>query len=119
MLLALAAPGCGGGVQVSAENRQLVMSLATAASSREMRWIDQAAAQVEERRAQGKCPDAEYEALKGIVAKAKAGEWDAARDAAYALRDAQEPTAEDLQHLAERKVPHEAKTLKSARKAPR
>ena len=52
----------------------------------------------------GKCSDAEYETLKAIIEKARAGDWKTAEEAVYALRDAQEPTAEDLDNLAQRKL---------------
>ncbi|OJW27892.1 MAG: hypothetical protein BGO49_05720 [Planctomycetales bacterium 71-10] len=116
--LLLSAPGCGG-TQVSGENRELIVSLATAVSTRESKWLDKNAALVEERRAAGKCSDAEYAAFKDIIAKAKAGEWDAAQEAAYALRDAQEPTADDLKHLAERKLDHQPKALPSKARSAR
>ncbi len=109
-LALLAAPGCGG-TRISGENRDLVVSLATAASARESSWLDKNAALLEERRAAGKVSDAEYAAFQEVVAKAKSGDWDAAQAAAYALRDAQEPTAEDLERLAERKLDHQPKTL--------
>ncbi|WP_337174236.1 hypothetical protein [Paludisphaera sp.] len=104
----LAASGCGG-TQVSGENRDLVVSLATATSTREPKWLDKSAALVEERRASGKCSDAEYAAFQEIIAKGRSGDWDAARDAAYALRDAQQPTADDLKHLEEGKLEHRPK----------
>lgn len=114
-LLLLAAPGCGGGPQMTGENRELIASLATAVSTRESKWLDKNATLVEERRAAGKCSDTEYAAFQEIIAKAKAGEWDAAQEAAYALRDAQVPTADDLKNLDERKLDHQPKTLPKGR----
>jgi len=111
LVVACAAVGCGGGEQLSGENRELIVSLATAVSTREPKWLDENAALIEKRHDEGTCSDSEYAALKAVVDKAKAGDWDAAQEAAYALRDAQEPTAEDLKNLAERKVSHEPKTL--------
>ena len=114
----LAAPGCGG-TQVSSENRDIIISLATAVSTREPKWLQKNAALVEERRAAGKCSDAEYQAFRAILGKAEAGDWDAAQEAAYALRDAQEPTAEDLENLAERKLDHQPKTPAPKGRGPR
>ncbi len=107
--LLASAPGCSRGPQLSSENRELIVSLATAVSTRESKWLDENVAKIEKRRAEGKCTDAEYAAFQEVVDKARAGDWDAAQEAAYALRDAQEPTAEDLKNLAERKVSHEPK----------
>ena len=111
LLLLVVANGCGGGPQLSGENRELAVSLATAVSTREPKWLDENAALLEKRRAEGQCTDAEYAALKAIIDKAKAGDWDAAQDAAYALRDAQEPNAEDLKNLEARKVSHEPRKV--------
>ena len=86
------------------ENRELIVSLATAVSARNASWLDKNAKLLEQRRAEGKCSDAEYETFKAIIDKARAGEWKAAEEAVYALRDAQEPTAEDLDNLTKRKL---------------
>ncbi|MDG3005727.1 hypothetical protein [Paludisphaera mucosa] len=115
-VLSASAPGCSRGTQLSGENRELIVSLATAVSTREPKWLEENVALIEKRRAEGHCPDAEYAALKDVVAKAKAGQWDAAQEAAYALRDAQEPTAEDLENLDQRKLSHEPRTLGPPRK---
>lgn len=96
--------GCGREPQVSEANREIIVSLATAVSTREVKWLDSNAELIEKQRAEGHCSDAEYAAFQDIIAKARAGDWDAARAAAYALRDAQEPTAEDIRNLAERKL---------------
>jgi len=99
--------GCGREPQVSNANREIVVSLATAVSTRETKWLDSNAELIEKHRAEGECSDAEYAAFQDIIAKARAGDWDAAQAAAYALRDAQQPTAEDLKNLTERKLPSE------------
>jgi len=104
ILAASALAGCGRGPQVSDANREIVVSLATAVSTRESKWLDSNAELIEKHRAEGTCSDAEYSIFQDIIAKARAGDWDAAEAAAYALRDAQQPTAEDLKHLNERKL---------------
>ncbi len=101
--VATLATGCGGGTQVSSDNREIIVSLATAVSTHETKWLDSNVELIEKRRAEGKCSDAEYAAFQGIITKARAGDWEAAQTAVYDLRDAQEPTAEDLKNLAERK----------------
>ena len=86
------------------ENRELIVSLATAVSSRNVSWLDTNAKRLEQKHAEGKCTDSEYATFKAILDKARAGEWKAAEDSVYALRDAQEPTAEDLDNLSKRKL---------------
>ncbi|WP_422927970.1 hypothetical protein [Singulisphaera sp. PoT] len=114
--VAILVAGCGQSPQVSGHNREIIVSLATAVSSRNDGWLDANAKLIEERHSQGKLADGEYEALKQIVAKAKAGDWPAAEKEVYALRDGQQPTAEDLENLAGRKLgDHGApRTLKKA-----
>ncbi|KAJ3049235.1 hypothetical protein HK102_012537, partial [Quaeritorhiza haematococci] len=75
------------------------------------KWLDENVAKIVKRRAEGKFSDSEYAAFREVIDKARAGEWDAAQESAYALRDAQEPNAEDLKNLAERKVSHEPKLV--------
>ncbi len=94
--------GCGRQPQVAADNREIVVSLVTAVSAHNPDWLESNAQLIEKRRSEGKLSDAEYEKFSAIVAQAKAGDWKAAENAAYALREAQEPTAEDLQNLAAR-----------------
>jgi hypothetical protein len=98
------AAGCGRPPQVAGENRELIVSLATAVSARNASWLDENVKNLEQRRAEGKCTDSEYATFKSIIDKARAGEWKAAEDAVYALRDAQEPTAADLDNLSKRKL---------------
>ena len=59
---------------------------------------------IEKERAAGKLSDAEYQSFSAIVSQAQAGDWKSAETAAYALREAQEPTAEDLRNLESRKL---------------
>jgi hypothetical protein len=96
--------GCGGPSQVGGENRELIVSLATAVSARNASWLDKNAKLLEQRHAEGKCSDAEYATFKAIIEKARAGDWKSAEDSVYALRDAQEPTAQDLENVAQRKL---------------
>lgn len=114
-----AAIGCGGKPQVSDANREIVVSLATAVSTRNPEWINSNAELIEEHRTDGQCSDAEYQAFQNIIAKTRAGDWEAAEVAAYALRDAQQPTAEDLKNLSERKLSGEHGLKKTKAGGPR
>jgi hypothetical protein len=98
------AAGCGRPPQVAGENRELIVSLATAVSARNASWLDTNAELLDQKHARGQCTDAEYATFKTIIDKARAGEWKAAEDSVYALRDAQEPTAADLDNLSKRKL---------------
>lgn len=115
----VAAIGCGREPQVSDANREIVVSLATAVSTRNPEWIDSNAELIEKQRTDGRCSDAEYEAFQDIIAKARAGDWEAAETAAYALRDAQQPTAEDLENLSQRKLSGEHGLKKTKTGGPR
>ncbi len=111
--------GCGRTPQVSSDNREMIVSLFTAISSRNTSWLESNARLLEERRAEGKCADEEYKALANIIAQAKSGDWKSAEEAVTVLRDSQEPTAEDLRNLESRKLGHDhavPKTLKPARR---
>ncbi len=103
--LVLLASGCGSYPQVSGEHRRLILSLATAVSARNPEWLEANAKIVEDLRGQAKLTAAEDEVFSSILAKARSGDWDAAREEAYALRDAQEPTAETSDAVQKRALP--------------
>ena len=108
--------GCGGPPQVESQNREIVTSLATAVSARDPSWLEQNAQLVERHKAEGRLSETEYQVFRGIIAQAKAGEWDKAEQAVYALREAQRPTAEDRENVARRKLaPDHGKTPQKAK----
>jgi hypothetical protein len=96
--------GCNRPPQVTGENRRIIVSLVTAVSARNSDWLKTNAELIEKERAAGKLSDAEYQSFSAIVSQAQAGDWKSAETAAYALREAQEPTAEDLRNLEARKL---------------
>ena len=96
--------GCNRPPQVTGENRRIIVSLVTAVSARSSDWLEKNAELIENERAAGKLSDAEYQSFSAIVSQAQAGDWKSAETAAYALREAQEPTAEDLRNLEARKL---------------
>jgi hypothetical protein len=114
--LALLASGCGGPPQVAHDHRRLVLSMATAVSARNPEWLEANAKIVDDLRGQGKLSAAEDAAFSSILTKARSGDWDAAREEAYGLRDAQEPTAETSEAVQKRTLP---KAKKPGRPAPR
>lgn len=104
VFVALVLPGCGP-PQVGTANRRIVLALATATSARDAGWLESCAAQIDERRAAGALQEAEGEAFDAILADARSGRWEEAREASYALRDAQKPTAEALEAVRLRTLP--------------
>src|SRR3954451_4313946 len=107
------AAGCGRPPQVAGANRELIVSLATAVSARNSSWLNENAWLLEQRRSAGKCSGTEYATFKAIIDVARAGDWKSAEDAVYALRDAQEPTAQDLDNLSKRTLGSELGMPKS------
>jgi hypothetical protein len=112
----MTSPGCHRPPQVAVHNREIVVSLATAVSARNNAWLESNARLIEQRRTEGQLSDAEYATLKAIVVRARAGDWKPAEEAVYALRDAQEPTAEDLRNVAARKLAPEHQRSKGVAK---
>lgn len=108
--------GCGRQPQVAPAHRELVVSLATAVSAREPDWLSRNERQIDEQHNAGTMTDDEYRTFRSIVDQAKSGDWDSAEAAVYALRDAQEPTAEDRSKSAER---HQGDHPAPAKIAPR
>lgn len=113
--LVLALPGCGV-EQVAPAHRELMLQLATATSTRDAKLLEEARAEIDKLDAAKELGQGEARAFRDILDAASAGEWDRARDLAYALRDGQEPTAEDLERVAKRTL-REPKTLGKKAKA--
>lgn|GEM_PF-2284443 len=93
--------GCGQ-TQVAASHRELVLQLATASSTRDAAMMDRVAAEIKQLDTAGELSDGEKAAFRSIVDAARQDQWDRARDLAYALRDGQQPTAEDQERVARR-----------------
>jgi len=115
LALTLAPAGCGGVAQVAPEHRELVLQLGTASSTRDPKLLGEVAAEIDRLSASDGLRDDEARAFREILDAAQAGEWDRARDLAYALRDGQEPTAEDVERVAKRTL-RAPKTLEPAKK---
>lgn len=82
--------GCGG-PQLKPQNLQLSAALRTAISARNVEWLEKNEAIVEQRYADGMMSEAEYEAFRSIIDKAKQGQWEAAEQETLALQKAQRP----------------------------
>ncbi len=107
--------GCGSAPQVDGQDRQILVSLATAISARNPDWLAANERLVEQRKAQGQLSDPAYRALTQIITQARAGQWSEAETAILALRDGQEPSAEDRQSTTERRLDHVGRTLGEGR----
>ncbi len=113
LLTALACGLAGCGVeQVAPEHREIILQLATATSTRDPKLLETAAAEIDRLAAAKELGDGEGRAFGAIREAAASGDWDRARDLAYALRDGQEPTAEDLDRVAKRtlRAPRQVET---------
>lgn len=98
LLALLVFVGCGQ-AKIQPDNLRLTASLRTALSTKNPEWLQQNVDAIEARRTVGQMNDDEYDAFQGIIAQAKAGEWEAAEHAAVRLQKAQRPTAEQLDKL--------------------
>ena len=85
--------------RVAPDNLRLTASLRTAISTRQAEWLEQNVSAIEARKTAGEMSDAEYDAFQSIIAKAKAGEWEAAEKAIVRLQKAQRPTKEQIGRL--------------------
>ncbi|MFO0960919.1 MAG: hypothetical protein U0800_26355 [Isosphaeraceae bacterium] len=115
--LAIALAGCGRQPQVAPVNRDLLVSLATAVSAREPQWLERNAHLIDKKRDAGEMSEDEYRTFRSIIDRARSGDWQGAEAAAYALRDGQEPTADDLKKASERHLgDHHEMAVPKARK---
>jgi hypothetical protein len=91
--------------QVDPEHRELILRLATATSTRDARLLESVAEDITSRRDAGTLGGAPAAAFEAIVSAGRAGSWEAAQRRAYALRDAQEPTPDEINRLRSRPLP--------------
>lgn len=107
--VAIGCPGCGP-PQIKPAHRDLILRLATATSNSDLTQLDRIDEEIEQLRSGGHLDGDEEVEFLGIIALARAGDWEKARRRAYTLRDAQRPTEEDLERLKTRPLP-EPRTL--------
>lgn len=99
--LCLFATGCGSRPQVASGHRKLIESVLTAVSARNPQLLEENARLIGRLGDRGELTAAEQQTFEDIIARARAGDWAAAENEAYALRDAQRVTQEDVDHLPE------------------
>ncbi|HTI50893.1 MAG TPA: hypothetical protein VL475_08080 [Planctomycetaceae bacterium] len=98
-ILVLLLYGCGGTPQFSAANRDLLKPLQTAVSAKKLEWVAATEEKIRAQREAGAVSDEELAAMNAVIAKARAGDWQGAQVAVFALVDGQRATAEDLANL--------------------
>jgi hypothetical protein len=81
-----------------------MLELVTAVANRDDASLSEVAQELEARQREGAVPEAEGRAMRGILDAGRAGRWADAESGAFALRDAQEPTAADLERLRRREM---------------
>jgi hypothetical protein len=89
VLCLLVLAGCGGPSDEERENRKTFEFLLTAVSLKNAKELEKDAQRIEERHAAGKLSDARHRDLRGIIEKARAGDWGKAEELAYAFREKQ------------------------------
>jgi hypothetical protein len=86
MILTLA--GCSGEPsQRELRNRREFEALLTAVSLKNPKELEKDAGRIEARHTSGELSDAPYQALQGIIRKARDGDWAAAEKLAYEFRE--------------------------------
>jgi hypothetical protein len=87
--LVLTLGGCSGEPSArELKNRQEFEALLTAIALKNKKELDRDAQRIAARHASGELSDAGYKDLQEIIEKAHAGDWGAAENQAYALREA-------------------------------
>ena len=88
---AMALGGCSRAPQIPADSRGLIGSLRTAVSAQRKDWLEQNAKLVEEKHAQSKLTDEQYQEFESIIALGREGKWADAESEAVRLAKAQQP----------------------------
>ncbi|HTU26179.1 MAG TPA: hypothetical protein VMF30_12315 [Pirellulales bacterium] len=86
VLLLLLAGGCGGPTEVDRDNGRVSIEIQTAVTLKNPRLLEASAARAKDRHDAGLLADADYDALRQIVEKARAGSWQDAEGEAAAFR---------------------------------
>jgi hypothetical protein len=99
LVLAFLMTGCGRTPQIAPVNRRAMLGLQTAVSSQKADWLDATVKLIEETYLEGQMEDEEYDVFQKIVERARTGDWSGAQRDAFALVEAQRPTADDLEKI--------------------
>ncbi|MBU4272383.1 MAG: hypothetical protein KKA28_11035 [Planctomycetes bacterium] len=94
MMAALVVIGCGRPQASTPQNQKLISSLRTAISAKKTVWLEKCNEILQDRRAEGKVTDAEYEEFQAIIALAKEKRWKEAEQEVIRFQKAQRPIRE-------------------------
>ncbi len=86
LIATLVLDGCGQPPQIPADSRQLIGSLRTAVSAKRKDWLEANAKVIEEKRAQNKLTDEQYQELESIISLGREGKWSDAENEAVETR---------------------------------
>jgi hypothetical protein len=91
LLAALTFAGCSKPPQIPADSRKLIGSLRTAVSAQRTDWLETNAELVEQKHAQNKLTDEQYQELAAIISLGREGKWADAERETLRLAEAQQP----------------------------
>jgi hypothetical protein len=83
--------GCSQPPQIPSDSRGLIGSLRTAVSAKRKDWLEENAKLVEEKHAQKKLSDEQYQEFESIISLGREGKWSDAESEAVRLEKAQQP----------------------------
>jgi hypothetical protein len=86
LVILLLAGGCGGPTEVDRDNGRVLAEIMTALTMKNSRLLEASANRAEARHDAGQYSDADYEEIRALVEKGRAGQWAVAENAAYAFR---------------------------------
>jgi hypothetical protein len=83
--------GCSKPPQIPPDSRSLIGSLRTAVSAQRNDWLETNAKLVEQKHAQNKLTDEQYQELEAIISLGREGKWADAERETLRLAEAQRP----------------------------
>ncbi len=90
--------GCGY-PDVQPVNMELITSLRTACSAKDLKWLDANVEKIDARKAAGEMSDEEHATFMAIVEQARGGDWESAELACLRFQQAQGPTPEQMEKM--------------------
>ncbi len=91
VVVALVVIGCGRPQASTPQNQKLISSLRTAISAKKTVWLEKCEKILQDRRAEGKVADTEYDEFQAIIALAKKKQWKEAEQEVIRFQKAQRP----------------------------
>lgn len=97
--------GCGENPQIQAENRTLVVAMATLVASQDLPEMNEMSVLIKDKFNQGEMSKAEFQAFDEIIALSLMNQWKAAQDQISMLQNSQKPQKEDLERITRKQLP--------------